>query len=142
MLCFVCHAIPGSILIGVRRVSLEGCPLWSCVCVALFQHDTTCLWTLVDPPKWSNVALSVSLFLKLCVNIGVSFSKTPKKAQFWNAKRNHGMLAPSILECFPQRMQCSNDMKIAFQNAEHLLPNHAVSRSYQLDPLQFENIRP
>jgi len=35
----------------------------------------------------------------------------------------------------------SNDMKIAFKNAENLLQHHVVSRSYQLDPLQLENIR-
>ena len=34
----------------------------------------------------------------------------------------------------------SNDMKIAFKNAENLLQHHVVSRSYQLDPLQLENI--
>jgi len=35
----------------------------------------------------------------------------------------------------------SNDMKIAFKNAENLLQHHVVSCSYQLDPLQLENIR-
>ena len=35
----------------------------------------------------------------------------------------------------------SNNMKIAFKNAENLFQNHVVSRSYQLDPIQLENIR-
>ena len=32
-------------------------------------------------------------------------------------------------------------MKLAFKNAENQLQQHVVSRSYQLDPFQLENIR-